>query len=275
MATRALLRRDGSGRRKFVRARRSSSRSRVLAVTLFSLAALLALVPTAAAGTLDQSEPVINANATVFVSDEIPEAQTFTSGLSGGLDQVDIAIGRTAGFITAPLVVQIRALSGGVPSGPALAGATIPAANVPVAFFPSAFYSVPFASPAPVTAGVQYAIVVSSLSCGLGNCYEWAPGPVGDPYPAGTGLNSQNFGATWAPLNAFGSTDFPFKTYVLQAPTSKDQCKKGGWRKFTNPSFKNQGQCVKFVKHQRGKGNKANGDTGNGEKGNKKSGKKK
>jgi hypothetical protein len=42
------------------------------------LAALLVLVPTAAAGTLDQSEPVINTNATVFVSDEIPEAQTFT-----------------------------------------------------------------------------------------------------------------------------------------------------------------------------------------------------
>lgn len=275
MATRALLRREGGGRRRFVRARRSSSRSRVLAVTLFSLAALLVLVPTAAAGTLDQSEPVINTNATVFVSDEIPEAQTFTSGLSGGLDQVDVAIGRTAGFITAPVVVQIRALSGGVPSGPALAGASIPAANVPVAFFPSAFYSVPFASPAPVTAGVQYAIVVSSLSCGLGNCYEWAPGPVGDPYPAGTGLTSQNFGATWAPLNAFGSTDFPFKTYVLQAPTSKDQCEKGGWRKFTNPSFKNQGQCVKFVNHQGGKGNKSNGDTGNGDNGNKKTGKKK
>jgi hypothetical protein len=275
VATRALLRRHGGGRRRFVRPRLSSSRSRVLAVTLFSLAALLVLVPTAAAGTLDQSQPVINTNATVFVSDEIPEAQTFTNGLSGGLDQVDIAIGRTAGFITAPLVVQIRAVSGGVPSGPALAGASIPAANVPVAFFPSAFYSVPFASPAPVTAGVQYAIVVSSLSCGLGNCYEWAPGPVGDPYPAGTGLNSQDFGATWAPLNAFGSTDFPFKTYVLQAPTSKAQCKKGGWRKFTNPSFKNQGQCVKFVNHQGGKGNKGSGDAGNVDKGNKKSGKKK
>ena len=108
---------------------------------------------------------------------------------------MDIAIGRTAGFITAPLVVQIRAVSGGVPSGPALAGASIPAANVPEAFFPSAFYSVPFASPAPVAAGVQYAIVVSSLSCGLGNCYEWAAGPVGDSYPAGKGLGSQDFGA--------------------------------------------------------------------------------
>ncbi|HEY0010729.1 MAG TPA: hypothetical protein VGB97_02325 [Candidatus Paceibacterota bacterium] len=27
-------------------------------------------------------------------------------------------------------------------------------------------------------------------------------------------------------------------------PTSADQCKKGGWQDFSNPSFKNQGQCV-------------------------------
>jgi hypothetical protein len=28
-------------------------------------------------------------------------------------------------------------------------------------------------------------------------------------------------------------------------PTSKDQCKNGGWRNF--PGFKNQGDCVSFV----------------------------
>jgi hypothetical protein len=32
-------------------------------------------------------------------------------------------------------------------------------------------------------------------------------------------------------------------------PTSKDQCKKGGWQTFNNPTFKNQGQCVSFVNH--------------------------
>ena len=30
-------------------------------------------------------------------------------------------------------------------------------------------------------------------------------------------------------------------------PTSKDQCKHGGWKNFTNPAFKNQGDCVSFV----------------------------
>ena len=28
-------------------------------------------------------------------------------------------------------------------------------------------------------------------------------------------------------------------------------CKKGGWKDFTNPTFKNQGQCVKFLIHGR------------------------
>jgi hypothetical protein len=31
------------------------------------------------------------------------------------------------------------------------------------------------------------------------------------------------------------------------SPTSKDQCKNGGWQTFTNPTFKNQGDCIQFV----------------------------
>lgn len=31
------------------------------------------------------------------------------------------------------------------------------------------------------------------------------------------------------------------------APTSKDQCKNGGWQQFTSPTFKNQGDCIQFV----------------------------
>ena len=30
-------------------------------------------------------------------------------------------------------------------------------------------------------------------------------------------------------------------------PTTPDQCKDGGWRTFTNPTFRNQGDCVSFV----------------------------
>ena len=33
------------------------------------------------------------------------------------------------------------------------------------------------------------------------------------------------------------------------SPTSKSACMHGGWKTFTNPSFKNQGQCVSYVVH--------------------------
>ncbi len=37
-------------------------------------------------------------------------------------------------------------------------------------------------------------------------------------------------------------------------PTAKSQCKHGGWKSFTNPTFKNQGQCVAWFNHHDGKG---------------------
>jgi hypothetical protein len=36
---------------------------------------------------------------------------------------------------------------------------------------------------------------------------------------------------------------------VVTTPTHKDECKKGGWQTFTNPSFRNQGQCVAYTNH--------------------------
>jgi hypothetical protein len=38
-----------------------------------------------------------------------------------------------------------------------------------------------------------------------------------------------------------------FQTDVLERPTNKDQCKNNGWQTFTNPTFKNQGDCIQFV----------------------------
>jgi YVTN family beta-propeller protein len=35
---------------------------------------------------------------------------------------------------------------------------------------------------------------------------------------------------------------------LIKPPTSKDQCKKGGWQNFA-PMFKNQGDCVSYVNH--------------------------
>jgi hypothetical protein len=38
-------------------------------------------------------------------------------------------------------------------------------------------------------------------------------------------------------------------TPTTTGPTAKSQCKQGGWKAFTSPSFKNQGQCVSWFVH--------------------------
>jgi hypothetical protein len=251
MATVELLRRSSCSRRTSVPGRHVRVRGRASALAL-GVAAMLVVASSAGAGTLDQAQPAISGTAGLVAQTNI-WAQTFTNGVSGGLDQVDLAVARQ-GAGTVSLRVEIRPVSGGVPSGPALASVNVPAASIPPESTPTAFRSVPLMPPAPVTAGAQYAIVVSSASCGFVNCYAWAFGPAGNPYAAGSGFRSADAGATWSPANAFGSTDFAFKTYVLVAPTSKQQCKKGGWKRFANPSFKNQGQCVAYVNHHNAKG---------------------
>ena len=43
---------------------------------------------------------------------------------------------------------------------------------------------------------------------------------------------------------------------VIVTPTDKDQCKANGWKTFSKPAFKNQGNCVSFVASK----GKANGN---------------
>ena len=59
-------------------------------------------------------------------------------------------------------------------------------------------------------------------------------------------------------IDVQGTADLTSITFngKLQKPThgSADfsrTCKNGGWKTFTNPSFKNQGQCVKYLVHGR------------------------
>lgn len=40
-----------------------------------------------------------------------------------------------------------------------------------------------------------------------------------------------------------GDTTYDFEA-TAPRPTSKEQCKNGGWRNYSNPGFKNQGECV-------------------------------
>jgi hypothetical protein len=63
----------------------------------------------------------------------------------------------------------------------------------------------------------------------------------------GTAPGTQFFGFE------FDNVDQASGSVLIGPPTDKDECKKGGWREFDNPEFRNQGQCVAYVQaHDRG-----------------------
>lgn len=109
MAKRVPLRRNASG----IRPRAT------LVSGPFVLAALMVTVPLAGAGILDQSQPVVT-NTVVNTWDSDFSAQTFTSGITGGLDRVDLPVafgGRGPGAVgpPGPFIVEIWPVSGGTP----------------------------------------------------------------------------------------------------------------------------------------------------------------
>jgi hypothetical protein len=86
-----------------------------------------------------------------------------------------------------------------------------------------------------------------------GNTYTFTPATIAAagnqvPFPTGT---IQSISIL---IDVQGTADISNITVngVLQVPapttpTSKDQCKNGGWMSFSSPAFKNQGDCVSFV----------------------------
>ena len=184
-------------------------------------ALILGVAGSASAGTLDQQQTDFSVGTGTVDSGETP-AQTFTAGLSGGIDQVDLHL--ESHGPTTPLTVEIRNTSAGDPGGTVLAGQTVPASSVPAA--PS-WVTFNFATPAPVTAGTQYAIVASSSPVSMSQHYDWGYG--GDSYAGGrfTYTTSSPPSGPWTT----GSTaDLAFKTYVAQPQAAtvpkKKKCKK-------------------------------------------------
>jgi hypothetical protein len=64
----------------------------------------------------------------------------------------------------------------------------------------------------------------------------------------GIGVNIGSFNPSYtvgADGVQFNDTVYDFE--VGRRPTSKDDCKDGGWETFNDPAFKNQGDCVSFA----------------------------
>ncbi len=178
-------------------------------------AVLLIPAGASAAGTPDVTQTVSTFSFTMGCHSQCSTmGQTFTAGRSGALDRVDLHLARQtvgAGDVT----VQIRNVDSGCPSGDAgalLASRVVPAATVPqdVDGTPVTLIPVTFTSPANVTAGTQYGIVV----------YSTGPYFIGgangtNPYAGGLLCIGVEDAVPWFFWNVSGDThDLAFTTYV-------------------------------------------------------------
>jgi hypothetical protein len=171
--------------------------------------------------------------------------QTFTAGRDGTLAAVNIDIYNGDRRVTAPLRVSIRNTENGLPGQTVLATTVLNSQRVPLS------QQITFPQRPRIHSGVRYAIVVNLENPQGDDTAQWV-GATGNRYPRGVqcarftynGLGDW-FCYTGAndPYNQ--GFDLHFRTYVNPVPTSKSQCKNGGWRDF---GFKNQGQCIRFVK---------------------------
>ena len=245
------MNRDNSTRR---RRGRQWAAGATLAVLTFAVPAA-----TLASGALDQAQELFGSSKAYVGTHEngqdLQQGQVFQAGASGLLDQVDLAI-RVVGDPGIALTVEIRGLDGsGLPSS-VLGSATVPQSSVPACntadciseapesdFSTFTFVSVPLTTPAAVSAGTDYAIVLSATGAALDiygdmigrttNRYEWAgvnndiayPEP-GISYLGGLGWYQTNsdrafrayvstYSATVAaPINADGTSVFKAKGTV-------------------------------------------------------------
>jgi hypothetical protein len=170
------------------------------------------LVQSAAFGaaTLDQSQTTFVGAAGVFSTLQL--GQTFTAGLSGQLDHVDMLISE-AGDPAWPATVSIVQTVSGSPSGSVLGSVFVPT-------FTAGWFSIDFLPQSiTLTSGVQYGITFS-VAPSQTQSAPWAVQWFGDPYPAGH-FWQYTSGPGWALYNPFGNpadSDAAFKTWMFEPP---------------------------------------------------------
>jgi hypothetical protein len=162
------------------------------------IAAGLTLANGAEAGALDQSQTEVNRSETLGEGET--RFQTITPAISGRIDRVDVWLAVVNGGND--LTVQIRTSANGVPGSTVLGSASLDAASL----VDHAFTAVPFSSGAPVTAGTEYAIAVTSgPRLHSGSEFAWGA-HTADLYQRGVAVDE-----------AF-DVDFAFATYVDPLP---------------------------------------------------------
>jgi carboxypeptidase family protein len=173
---------------------------------------------------VDQQNTTVGSNLMGFTTTSWA-GQTFTPSVTGQLTEVDLDLSCLGCSGTEPnITVSIRATTGSppVPTGPDLATATIPGFNSGTADF----YAATFSSPATLTAGTRYAVIIRPVSAPVGTYFSLCScGRISgfvnassdsNPYVNGQRVSSSNSGSTWSPDTAAGGRDLGFKVWVDQ-----------------------------------------------------------
>jgi hypothetical protein len=205
---------------------------RIGLVSGLAAALVLGISGSASAGTLDQHQDNQTNAPALFGNADGPQslAQTFTAGITGQLDQLDLMLEKL-GNPPSPITVEIRRTSAGAP-GPlsaVLATAGVPTSSVGTSL---AFVSVPITPAVPVSAGTQYAIVAYDDG-EIGNAASWGEVTTGNPYAQGAGFGDfTSFPPDDDWIDPGVGSDRAFKTYVVPtppatpAPPHRKKCKR-------------------------------------------------
>jgi hypothetical protein len=207
------------------------------------LAVLLCVCASASAElVLDQEQAVIGtpppAVAGTARGDEV--AQVFTAGLTGDLDQVDLAIGCDGGTVTIEIVNTDR--WGYQPTHTVRARTVVDGATLPA---PIAWHSFTFEHPVTVSSGAHLAILVRVEG---GKC-SLARSNYGDPYHPGSAWWRPGDLPEWNWLSVCElpgtGCDLAFRTYVdRRRPPPSHPCIVTGFGALPFPDFVPVCRCV-------------------------------
>ena len=189
---------------------------------IYGVIALLGAISVApashAAVTVDQEQAMIDAAAGflgIGGDSEQKLAQSFTVGVDGDLAGLRLPI---AGCGGGDLVITVRQMVGGRPTGPVLRTLTVGAADVPFEY--TGFTDFLFDTPLPVRAGDVLAFTIETV--GAGSFCSYATPPSGDLYSRGEGFfDARPNPPGWEAFKGFptGPQDLPFAT-LMDDPVS-------------------------------------------------------
>ncbi len=164
---------------------------------------------------IDQQNTTLG-NSGVGITTTTWGGQTFTPAVTGQLTRADINLFCSGCTGTTPdLTLSVRATSGGLPTGADLASATTTGFSNGSAVF----YTANFSSPATLTSGTQYALVIrptTNPSAGTYALTRSGTSTAGaDVYAGGARVSGASSGTAWSIQTTGGvTTDAGFRTYM-------------------------------------------------------------